>query len=323
MRCNLITNPNSSGLARDIEVIQSLLHGHWIETHVIDSFSPVLDTAGRGADLNIFLESLNQGRYLRSHASANWFIPNSEYYYPEWDRFLPLISMVCCKTRDAQRLWSAKVGPARCLYTAFESRDLYQPGIERHPTAFLHVLGKSTDKGTREVLEAWRTIQHPLTIVTQAKTPAEEQVVRQLLSRYQFPSNVRHWHSISDELLTVEMNRNRFFILPSMNEGFGHALHEAFSCRAAVLTTDAAPMNEFPSVDKRLLIPVARTEPRMCVRWNYVTAEGIKAAVDRAVRLSVGELEEAGDRARAGWEQERREFRETFMAAIKSWWRWI
>jgi len=321
---NLIGNPHSLGLRRDAEILRTQLESHGATVRDVDMFTLRPDESVRGADINLFLESLHDGRYLRGYASANWLLVNSEYYFPEqWDRHLPLISLVMVKTTHGHNVWRNRLGDSRTLYTSFASRDLHQPGIVKTGW-FLHSPGKSMEKGTEAVAGAWRAgIPHPLTVVTNAANPLDRQAAHQLQAMFAGISNVRLLHDISDEQMTIEMNRNRFFLQPSLYEGWGHSLHEALSARAVVLTTDAPPMREFPGIDSRMLIPIERVEPRTIIQWHYVGVQGIRETVERAVGLAKRELELVGDRARDGWETERDRFRETFGKAISQWYSWI
>lgn len=318
MRINLITNTRSPGLWRDAEILRSLLASTGVSIHLIDNFDPAFDEGGRGAEISLFLESLHEGRYLHDYALSNWLIPNPEWYCPEWDRYLPLLSLILSKTRHAYRLFTDKVGPARSLYTGFTSRDMHAPGVAKNGN-FLHVCGKSQSKGTAIVAEAWRRLPYPLTVVTWASNPVEEQVAKENILPFSGNGRVHHLHNLSDSRLQAEMLKAAYLIEPSLAEGHGHILHEAMSAQCVILTTDAEPMNAIPAI----LIPVMRTEPRYCVHWSYVSADGVAAAVDRAIRMTDQEREQLGERARLQWERERAEFERVFVDAVERWWSWI
>ena len=82
------------------------------------------------ADVNIFLEVIHPLAFSLSR--ENWLVPNSEWWDPRNDQFLPHFTKVLCKTRDCHRIWSAKVGADRCVYTGFLTRDLYRPDVPRY-----------------------------------------------------------------------------------------------------------------------------------------------------------------------------------------------
>lgn len=324
MKVNLITNVQSPGLYQDICILRRLLES-MPDTHVrvIDNFSPSIDTFAHGADLSIFLESLNNANHYIQCAHSNWLIVNPEYYFPhEFDRCLPLISLVVCKTQHAYQVWAVRVGRNRCLYSGFESRDMMVDGIQKSD-GFIHVVGKSMEKGTDMVAEAWRGLPYPLTVVTRAQTQAEGQVTWGLANRFAGNSAVRHLHNLSDDHLAQELSQHRFVIQPSLYEGYGHVIHEAFSAKCVVLTTDAPPMNESEAIDRRMLIPVSRRVPRMMVEFNYCSAHGIRTIVESAVKMSVEDLASIGERSRQEWIVGRDSFRKTFTDAIERWEEWI
>jgi glycosyltransferase involved in cell wall biosynthesis len=326
LRVNVITNPNSAGLRTDADIVCFLLHAMGIDTLIVDMFSYPLDERARGSDLNIFLESLHEGRYLTGYARANWLVPNAEWYYPHlWDRYLPLISLILCKTQHAYRLWSQRVGPSRCLYTGFESRDMLTPYWISRDAGFIHIAGKSESKGTDAIAEAWKRLPyHPLTVITSSSNDAEVQISRRLMNLFSgCAMNVRHLHSLSDEQLSAQLSGHRFAIQPSLYEGYGHSIHEALSAQCVVLTTDAPPMNEFAGIDLSALIPVVRRVPRMMVEFSHCSVDGIRNRVEAAAGMREEDLDRIGDRARQAWERERLFFRETFTDAITRWEEWI
>lgn len=326
MKVNLITNTESAGLWQDVLILRSLLQSMNppIDVRVVNNFSPTTDTFATGADLSIFLESLHNGEHYLSCAKSNWLVVNPEWYYPDkFDRHLPLVSLIICKTLHAYEIWSQRVGLDRCLYTGFESRDMLVPGLQKID-GFVHVAGKSEAKGTDTIAEAWRHLPYPLTVVTRSRNAEEVGICRRLVNRFSYAANpIRALHNLSDEELAAELSLHRFSIQPSLQEGFGHVIHEALSARCALLTTNAPSMNESPAVDRRLLIPVSRQAPRMMVRFNYCSADGIRRVVESAVRMRTSDLDDIGDNARVEWERGRDYFRRTFTDAIRCWEEWI
>lgn len=324
MKVNLITNVNSPGLYQDVCILRHLLESlPATSVRVIDNFSPSIDTFAAGADLSIFLESLNNGNHYLQCARANWLIVNPEYYLPDqFDRYLPLISLIVCKTRHAYQIWSQRVDPSRCLYTGFESRDMLVDGIQKM-NGFIHVIGKSTEKGSNAVAEAWQRLSYPLTVVTRAQTQAEGHVTWGLANRFANAPTVRHLHNLTDDQLAQELSQHRFVIQPSLYEGYGHVIYEAMSAKCVVLTTGAPPMNESEGIDRRMLIPVVRRTQRMMVEFNHCDGAGVRRVVDMAVKLSVNELDAIGECSRQHWMADRDSFRQTFTDAVNRWGEWI
>ena len=329
MKINLLTNTDSAGLYQDVCILKNLLESMLltpptaVEVRVINNFSPSLDTFGQGADLSIFLESLNNGQHYLQYARANWLVVNPEWYYPDqFDRYLPLISLIVCKTHHAHFIWSMRIGENRCLYTGFESRDMLVDGLHK-TDGFIHVAGKSEAKGTDVIAEAWQRLPYPLTIVTRAQNQAESQATYRMAELFRSNPVVRHLHNLSDEQLARELSLHRFAIQPSLYEGYGHSIHEALSARCIVLTTDAPPMNGFTCGDRRTLIPVVRRVPRMMVEFNYCSADGVRKAVETSVKMSPYDQKARSEWSRDEWERERNFFRKTFTDAINRWGEWI
>jgi hypothetical protein len=323
LKTNIITNTDSMGLWRDVCVLREALESVGARVHIINNYSDSVDTVGKGADISIFVESLHRADLYLNHAHTNWFKPNLDWYFPDqYDRHLPMISLILCKTKHAYDIWSERVGSDRCLYTGFTSLDMYRRDTQKID-AFIHTIGKSQVKGTDKVAEAWRHMSYPLTVVTRAQTQAEAQVTRQLTQLFNGNRAIRHLHNLTDDQLAEELSLHRFFILPSLSEGWGQAMNEAFSAKCVVMTTDAPPMNEFGSIHPAMLIPVINRQKRMLTSFNYCSGDGVRRVVESAVRMRTDYLDEIGNKARAEWESGRAYFRHTFTDAVQRWGEWI
>ncbi len=301
----LVSNiANGAGLQKDTEILRGLLesYGHVVHAEMFNARAPSF----RHVDVVIFLEVVD-ARWIR-YGRRRWVVPNCEWWYGIWDRLVPSMDRVLCKTKDCYDRWSRKVGSGRCVYVGFESIDYYREDIEREPR-FLHLAGKSLAKNTSAVVSAWKQyqIQHPLIIST-----ANPEFVRLAAG----VSNVTVVERFSD--VTRIMNKCRYHVMPSQNEGFGHALHEALACKGVVITTDAPPMNEFSGIPKSLLVPVCRRMPRMMTEMFEVEPVRVAEAVDKAVQLEDVQLDAMAESARAGFLGDREYFRATFAAFVRA-----
>ncbi|KAG6608707.1 Glycosyl transferase, family 1 [Phytophthora cinnamomi] len=111
--------------------------------------------------------------------------------------------------------------------------------------SFLHTAGKSIQKGTRQVLDCW---------LSQPDFPPLDFYMDQELydggfsdyeERIKNSGNVRlHTGGLSAEAFGRVIAQGRYFLCPSMMEGYGHYINQARSSNAFIITTDAAPMNE-------------------------------------------------------------------------------
>lgn len=307
MTFNIITNiSNGLGLQRDAELLKALLEsaGHTADlTGIVKPRPWEIDplVSPRSHDVNIFLEVICSPI---PPANENWFIPNSEWYEPPYEAGLCHIDRVLCKTKDCLTIWRKKVGN-KAEYVGFESRDFFRPEVIRE-RKFLHLLGNSTSKNTEAVLGAW-PLPYPLIVVSHGKETAH--------FRRSIP-NVTYLDRVSDESLSKILNGCQFHIMPSQYEGYGQVLHEGISCGAVVITTDAAPMNEPLGIDRSLLIPVARTEPWRLAYRNFVSSEGVTAAVHNAARMTLEQLAEQRRFAREGFLKDRENFRKAFLGLV-------
>ncbi len=311
----IITRENGVGLSRDMQLVADTLcaAGHEVETVGYggsQAGNRLREAAlwGRRVlngpiDVQIFLERVYQ-RCLPL-ARHNLLMPNPEWFLPKWERQLPRFERVLCKTRHAEAIFR-RMG-CDTAYTGFTSEDLFDPSVSKQPM-FFHLAGRSTTKGTHALLEAWRrnpqwprltVVQHPK--IAQPGPPA---------------CNIDHRVGYVDATeLSRLQNGARFHLCPSEAEGFGHYLMEGLSVGAVVLTTDAAPMSELVTAERGLLIPVARSERRGLVDYQFVDATGIEAVVERALSMRADECQQMGERARAFFLENDRRFRKGLAAA--------
>lgn len=306
MKFNLLSNiKNGAGLERDYRLLRRILEekGHTVEGIMFDQPAPY-----PRADVNIWLEILPSPSWgltaeAIDAAPRNWVIPNPEWWYADiWDKFLPRFEKVICKTKDCLRIFEQKA-PGRCIFTGFESLDLYEPETERQPT-FLHMAGKSETKNTAAVMMAWRLYSlPPLTVVAFKPTIAE---------KCKGVPNVVHIERLTEEQVRGMMNRHLFHIMPSKYEGFGHYIHEAIGCGGLVLTTNASPMKDFNGIAPELLIPAnGWTGMRTAHAWQ-VTPMAIAQTVRRAAELSKERREQISSWARFSFLSDRENFRKAF-----------
>lgn len=260
MLVNLVSNiSNGAGLQMDYELLRASLEsrGHKVQGVPFkqQELAPV-------ADLSIFLEVVEE----KLMSKRNWVIPNPEWWFNGWDSLLPRFEFVLAKTQHAKELFEKKHRNVKLL--GWKSRDLFDSSIRREPR-FLHVAGKSQTKNTLPIIQAWRGIRYPLTVVAQHyKTPTP---------------NVTYRARVDDSELKQLMNSHQFHIMPSMYEGWGHSLHEALGVGATVLTTDAPPMNDC-GTPKELLIKPCGSIQHHAVQVHMVKPADITNAVIRAIR---------------------------------------
>lgn len=312
----IISRDNGVGLSRDLHLVAAVLHeaGSVVETvayggsglgNRIRELELRARSALRGAvPIQVFIERV----YPRCLPAGrrNLLIPNPEWFLPEWRQWLPQFERVLCKTRHAVDIFAALGCATR--YIGFTSVDRLDTGVPRE-RAFFHLAGRSQAKGTKVLLDAWR--HHPewprLTVVQSARTaiaasPAGN--IEQLTGR------------MDDAALQRLQNAHLFHVCASEVEGFGHALMEAMSTGAVVITTDGAPMNELVRPDRGLLVRPARTGTLNLAPRYLVDVAGIEAAVEQALALGGERLSAMSAAARQYFVDADARFRDDLLSAL-------
>jgi hypothetical protein len=274
MRFNIITNMNGVGLEQDAVMLRHELESRGHQVACLQ-FADVGRYATCRADMNIFLEVVVEQFY--GLAPVQWLVVNPEWTYPMWN--LTPFRYVLAKTIDAATIFSKKVN-GKCRYIGWKARDLYRPDVKRE-RKFLHVCGKSKFKNTEAVKRGCQLAGVECTVVGDG------------------------YVRLQDEDLAALFNSHQYFLCPSAYEGFGMALHEALSCGACVITTDAPPMNE---IEPAMLIHSCQSAPHNLGTLHTVNAEDVASAVKMALAFSDAELDEWRERSRETYEGESRSF---------------
>lgn len=322
-RVHVIARDNGAGLSRDLRIVGNVLAqaGFDVTTTAVGqgglartaqyvrlrsrvALHALRGAAGRGRfDVNVSMERILP-QFL-SLARRNVLVPNPEWFMPEHRPYLPSMDRVFAKTRHAVPIFEA-LG-CRSEYVGFTSDDRRSTGGAREPT-FLHVAGRSGNKGTRPLVALWkrRPAWPLLTVVQRSAAPVRDVAPNvRLVTRY-----------VGDEELRALQNRNLFHLCPSETEGFGHHLVEALSVGAIVLTTDAPPMNELVTPGRGVLVPHAHAGTQRLATTYFVDDRALEAGVERLLSLTDAERRAMSDDARGWYEASRRAFAERFVRAV-------
>ncbi len=293
----LISRENGVGLSRDLDLMAGILAGQLQVER--------LGIGGRGRmrvqELGLWSRRVMHGKvplqlfservYRRCLplAERNLLLPNPEWFLERWLPLLPRFDAVLCKTRHAERIFRALGSDAR--YVGFTSPDRMREAVPRE-RMFLHLAGRSSAKGTQTLLATWQ--QHPewpLLVVVQHPKVAVGKV---------HAANIDHRIAyLGEAALRTLQNRCLFHLCPSETEGFGHYLMEGMSVGAVVLATAGEPMDELVTAQRGIRIPVANSRTDGLARRYLVDAEGISAAVERALALEEEALMQLSSNARA------------------------
>jgi len=318
VRFRLVFNNNGSGLTRDGALLSQHLTslGHQVQTEGLAStLRSRLSRVPLGiwrrqdvVDANIFLESIAD-RWLPA-ARWNVLIPNPEWTLDRDLERLSQIDLVLPKTREGLRAFQHLGPPVRLLgFTSVDRRT--RPGLAATGTLkFLHVAGRSEQKGTGILIRAWtlRPDWPSLTVVQRPQRP--DHWIREV----KLP-NLRHLIGhLPDGQLRRLQNDHAVHITPSEAEGFGHTIVEGMSCGGVVVTTDAPPMNELVQPDRGMLVAAERSARQRLGTNYYVGLDHLTEAVEKVLALSPAQREAMGRRARAWFESNN----ETFVRNLAS-----
>lgn len=314
----VISRDNGVGLSRDLNLITGVLRsaGRTFDTvayggsglgNRIRELDLRVRSAWHGpAPVQVFIERVYPG--CLSAGRRNLLIPNPEWFHARWQPWLPRFERILCKTRHAVEIFAGLGCETR--YIGFTSQDRLDATVPREP-AFLHLAGCSQAKGTQVVLDAWR--HHPewprLTVVQSAKTAAAPVVADNIVQLTGY---------MQDDSLRRLQNAHAFHICPSKAEGFGHALMEAMSTGAVVLTTDGAPMNELVTPERGLLVAPASVGTLNLAPQFFVDVAGIEHAVARALAMTGAQRDAMATAARDYYLRADAAFRNGLVAAIES-----
>lgn len=308
---NLISWDNGVGLSRDLALLEAALAdggafdvrctrrgrgklrkiGRPIKVFAQTQWKALRRAFGAAPfDFNIELEHV-WPEYV-PWARRTLFIPNPEWFNPNDAARLPVVATVLAKTRVAQAIFEGR--GCATAYIGFTSPDRIDREVPRE-RAFFHLAGRSGNKGTAAVLEAWLAHpQWPRLTVVQSPRVAKMRIVA---------PNIEHRIDYLDDAeLRRLQNAHRFHLCPSETEGFGHYLVEAMSVGAVTLTVDAAPMNELVSAERGVLVAAVRTGTQGLATTHFVDAPAIARGVETMLALNEAQVARISASARRWYE---------------------
>ncbi|RLN26253.1 hypothetical protein BBJ28_00012545 [Nothophytophthora sp. Chile5] len=201
-----------------------------------------------------------------------YLMPNIEMWELDETHFWR-VDVVLCKTRiceDRVTKWYEQEGNPRnsqVVYTKHTSSD--QAGYARRvlgdqvqpkdfsDVRFIHTVGGSYWKGTRQVLECW---------LSRPDFPPLDLYVHKWAYDGMFKGRYEQRISNSQIKLTTDevgaltftkaVAENAYFLCPSQMEGYGHYMNQARASGGVIITTDMDPMKELlPTDDMGLRVP--------------------------------------------------------------------
>jgi glycosyltransferase involved in cell wall biosynthesis len=247
IKINLITYNNQYGLTNDLRLIGKLLKKHFhdrVEIKIVDFYH----YKAPQADINIFLETVS--KILFKHALVNVLIPNQEWFYRSWLPYLKEIDKIYTKTVYGNDIFSSILGSERkgdVKMIGWRSLDRKKFNVKKNYQQYLHVCGRSKHKQSQTIIDAWKPEYPTLKIIYSPKDVPL--VKRSDLNNIEYLTE-----RLSEEDLEKIMNECGVHICCSETEGYGHYIHEAKSCGAVVITSNAPPMKDFITDDMGYLV---------------------------------------------------------------------
>lgn len=302
MNINILSTKNGVGLEKDAALLDRILTAQGHKCFFVD--------VGKGgspkaADINIFCEFFHRPNFTKM-AKRNYIFPNPEWFHLDWMRNIGLMDGVLCKTLDAEDLFYRYVG-AKAIHTGFTSQDMLVPEIVKS-NSFFHAAGKSVNKGTSEVIEAWnKNAGLPVLTITHQMNP-----------KIQTPPNISYnYRNYSENEFRNVLNSFQFHLCPSYYEGWGHYIHEAKSTGAIIIATNGAPMNEFISNKFGYLVPVSATKNHHLAEMKIPSIGGISESAMNCIKLSKDQITEMSALSRQSYLDGEAKFKETFLNIIE------
>lgn len=160
-------------------------------------------------------------------SSKNILIPNQEWLRSRTEKAITPDTLIWCKTHYAVR--QLQHLNDNVSYLGFTSRDMNDPEIEPDFNKFIHIAGKSEQKGTIPLLRVWsKHLEWPMLSVISRREEHQEFKAEniQLVSRF-----------LGEDELKEIINQHGVHLCPSESEGFGHNIVEAMSTGAVAITT--------------------------------------------------------------------------------------
>ncbi|MBK6739724.1 MAG: glycosyltransferase family 4 protein [Haliea sp.] len=228
-------------------------------------------------------------------------------------RHLPGIDVVLCKTREAHETFS-QLG-CKVRFIGFTSEDRWDSGnTQPREHTFLHLAGRSWQKGTRALTDLW--LRHPewptLTVVQNDRMYNQARVVP-----IEAPNIIHRLVRLGDAELRALQNRHAFHLCPSEAEGFGHCIAEAMSCAAVTLTTDAPPMNELITPERGVLVDYHRMSSQRSGANYYVDPADLERKIEAIIAMDERSIAQLGDNARQWYLENDRLFRTRLIEALE------
>lgn len=257
-------------------------------------------------DINLFLEFVVPQWF--PYARVNCLIPNQEWFLDSWLPHLKNVDKILCKTKYAEEIFQ-NLG-CQTEFISFTSLDRLNKTSAKPYDTFLHLAGKSLQKGTQKIIDLW--LRHPewplLKIINnRPKSPVVAADNIEYITKY-----------IDDRLLREYQNYHNIHLCPSEAEGFGHYIGEAASCQAVIVTTNAPPMNELILPERGILVDYHDRQVQRLGDNYYVDAGDLERKIEEVLAMDLRSKKQLGENARAWYEDNDRFFKRQIVEVLRN-----
>jgi hypothetical protein len=301
---NIILPVASRGLLNDAEIIKQAIHKKDPSIYVriiskkkgyisilLKSINVLVSYVFKQRQVSFHLEEIQP--FFTRLSSQNFFIPNQEWLREKTRSKMNDDNMVVlCKTKYAVE--QLKALSSKIHYIGFTSINRNNSTIPDY-NKFIHIAGKSPQKGTKPLLELWSKTSNWPTLTVITTIPEYKKY-----NKYENINIISEF--ISEQALNALINKNGVHICPSEAEGFGHSIVEALSVGACLLTTNGAPMSELVA-DKQCLISPEKTSTRYLSDLFFVSESTLENTLTAVMNLSIEERAASGELSRLKYDE--------------------
>jgi len=306
---NLVSG-NSTGLSNDALILkQALIRGGWGGElrHFSGTNSKLVNI---WLLLQLFFDKyiLHTRQYtlhleelyheLIPFSEHNILIPNQEWLRSGTQQLITKKIKLWCKTQYAcQQLDSLS---KQITFLGFSSPDRLNSNIQRKNNHFIHVAGKSAQKGTIPLLTVWQ--QHPEwpTLRVISRNPAHQ--------GYRQPNIELISDFLTEEQLSLLMNESVFHLCPSESEGFGHTIVEALSIGAIVITTNGPPMNELVDSECGFLVNWKSKKKQYFSEMYSIDEQDLERIISKVLVLTEQKIKAMRIKSRQKYQHKTKQF---------------
>lgn len=201
----------------------------------------------------IFMQQLGENWYQRL---GNMY----RYMLAKLMRFKKKLDVLTVSSASGRVIEEKIAIGSKVVYTPIESSkpiDSLRISVESH---LLHIGGITPHKNTRKVIDAYRASGVGLRLIVLG-VPKESELALSYLGH----SDVIFPGWISDDEVSKFLENAQFLIFPSLAEGFGLPIIEAFAARTPVITSNLDPMREISGGAALLIDPRSTHELRTAI----------------------------------------------------------